>query len=82
MENLFRLIRFMYLFINSWHDYVEHFGKLKGSSVRQSFIFLQSIHQSGVLSTIIKKRQESSLSWTKSWRQKNFQQSDWLVRGY
>ena len=27
------------LFINSWHDYVEHFGKLKGPSVRQSFIF-------------------------------------------
>ena len=33
----------MYLFINSWHDYVEHFGKLKGSSERQSFIFFYRV---------------------------------------
>ena len=35
-----------------------------------------------VSSTILKKRLWSSLSWTKSWRQRNFKKFDWLFRGY
>ena len=34
-----------------------------------------------VSSTILKKRLWSSLSWTKSWRQRNFKKSDRLFRG-
>ena len=50
---------------------VTHFLEVRGSSL---------IHQSGVSSTILKKRLESNLSWIQLWSRRNFKRCDWLFR--
>ena len=53
--------------------------KLKMTGMRRWLTM--TINQFGILSIIFKKHLGSNLSWTKSWRQRNFKISNWLFRG-